>query len=60
MNLDIKDKNSSWKISELKEISEYCYSTNNLIFEDKESLIDFDKLNYSDADEEDEESDASD
>ena len=39
---------------------EYCYSTNNLIFEDKESLIDFDKLNYSDADEEDEESDDSD
>ena len=56
---NVRDKNSSGKISELKEILEYCYSTNNLIFENKETLVDFDKLNYSDIDEEDEESDDS-
>ena len=56
---NVRDKNSSGKISELKEILEYCYSTNNLIFENKETLVDFDKLNYSDIGEEDEESDDS-
>ena len=56
---NVRDKNSSGKISELKEILEYCYSTNNLIFENKETLVDFDKLNYSDIDEEDEENDDS-
>ena len=56
---NVRDKNYSGKISELKEILEYCYSTNNLIFENKETLVDFDKLNYSDIDEEDEESDDS-
>lgn len=51
----IKDKNSFGKINELKEILEYCYSTNNLNFNNKDFLIDFEKLNYSDNDEEEEE-----
>ena len=51
----IRNKNNTEKINQLKSILDYCYSTCNLNFEEKDNLIDYNKTNYIESDSEEEE-----
>ena len=45
----IRDKSSYGKLEKLKSILEYCYSTDNFSFGNKDDIIDFEKLNYTES-----------
>ena len=42
--------NNFEKINQIKSILDYCYSTCNLEFEEKDNLIDYNKTNYIESD----------